>query len=214
MPQPPCPLCHHANTHHYHQDQRRQYLQCSQCELVFVHPDSLPSRHQEIAEYQLHENAADDPGYRRFLSRVTDPLLPRLSPGAKGLDFGCGPAPVLAGMLTDAGMHMAVYDPVFFAQPAVLTHRYDFITCTEAIEHFHAPARELRLLTDCLIPSGVLAIMTKRVISAARFAHWHYKNDPTHVAFYSMATFEFIAARYGFCITSVDKDVVLLQKHG
>ncbi|MCU7553629.1 class I SAM-dependent methyltransferase [Alteromonas sp. ASW11-19] len=214
MSQLPCPLCQHIHTQHYHQDKRRHYFQCNRCELVFVHPDSLPSLKQETAEYQLHENASDDPGYRKFLSRVTTPLLDKLTPPARGLDFGCGPAPVLAEMLSDAGMTMSVYDPIFHAQPSVLSHHYDFITCTEAIEHFHNPARELRILTDCLTPAGILVIMTKRVISATRFAHWHYKNDPTHVAFYSTATFEFIAARYGFHATFVDKDVVLLQKHG
>ena len=208
----PCPLCHNAAVSLYHQDKKRDYYQCSQCELVFVLPESFLSADQEHAEYLLHENGFDDQGYRQFLSRLTSPLKTRLSPGLSGLDFGCGPAPVLASMLKSEGMSMAVYDPLFYPDQAVLDSRYDFITCTEAIEHFHNPGKEIRLLCKLLKPEGLLAIMTKRVINRKRFASWHYKNDPTHVSFFSEATFHFIAKTYGFTVSFPAADVVFMQK--
>ena len=33
-----CPLCASAETAFYHRDQRREYLGCRRCELVFVPP--------------------------------------------------------------------------------------------------------------------------------------------------------------------------------
>ena len=55
------------------------------------------------------------------------------------------PVPALAAMLTEAGHRMALYDPFFAPDPAPLAV-YDFVTCTEAAEHFHHPAAEFARL--------------------------------------------------------------------
>ena len=73
---PRCPLClTDTPAEHYHQDRKREYLQCPRCHLVYVHPSNLPSKDVEKLEYSLHENSADDEGYVRFLSRLLHPLL-------------------------------------------------------------------------------------------------------------------------------------------
>ena len=72
-----CPLCKSANTSsHYHTDNRRDYLQCSQCDLVYVSPEFLLSKQIEKQEYDLHENSFEDEGYRKFLRKVLTPLTP------------------------------------------------------------------------------------------------------------------------------------------
>ena len=189
MNRPVCPLCGGAQSHHFHEDKKRNYWRCPTCCLVFVEPSALPGPQQEKAEYEQHQNNAADRGYRTFLERIFLPLNQRLPAHSSGLDFGCGPGPALAAMFEDAGHAMAIYDPYFANQPEVLARHYDFITCTEAIEHFHQPAREWALLLSMLRSGGYLAIMTKLVISAERFANWHYKQDPTHVSFFSKETF-------------------------
>ena len=63
----------------------------------------------------------NDAGYRRFLSKLADPLMARLAPGARGLDYGCGPGPALAAMLREAGHEVALYDPFFAPDPAPLS---------------------------------------------------------------------------------------------
>ena len=215
MPKLTCPLCQHSDIQFYHEDKRRQFHQCQRCDLVFVDGRSLPSAEREKQEYDLHENNAEDEGYRRFLQRAMAPVTATVTPPAKGLDFGCGPAPVLAGMLSESGYHMSVYDPFYADDSTALetSRYYDFITCTEAIEHFHTPHREISLLTRLLAANGVLVIMTKRVESALKFASWHYKNDLTHVSFFSDQTFAFIGKQYGYDVTLYSKDVVLLKKH-
>lgn len=209
-----CPLCRSSSTDFYYQDSRREYLSCSVCHLVFVHPSSLPDSAREKQEYDLHENHADDHGYRSFLSRALNPVLAHIKPDARGLDFGCGPTPVLAEMLTENGFRMDVFDPIYACYESVLNNRhvYDFITCTEAIEHFHQPAKELAILHTLLRENGLLVIMTKRVESRERFATWHYKNDITHVSFFSEDTFHYIGERMGFNVSFSGKDVVLLKK--
>jgi hypothetical protein len=83
----------------------RQYLHCCRCDLVWLHPDQLPSTVAERRHYDTHENSPDDPGYRAFLNRLAAPLLAQLPSGQplSGLDFGCGPGPTLSVMLREAG---------------------------------------------------------------------------------------------------------------
>lgn len=209
---PHCPLCHHTETDLFHQDKQRPYFQCQQCALVFVPPSHLPSLAREKQEYDLHQNLDSDLGYQRFLSKLTDPLTEVLAQGATGLDYGCGPNPVLAKMLNSRGFTTRYFDPIYFPATEPLTDRYDFISCSEAIEHFHQPAKEWRHWMTMLRNHGWLGIMTKRVINAQRFAHWHYKNDITHVSFFSSATFDWLAQRDGLTLKYVGDDVVLLQK--
>lgn len=208
-----CPLCISSEIQDFYEDKKRRYLQCDRCDLVFVATEFLPDRLQEKAEYDLHENSFEDTGYRQFLNRAFMPVTEKQTPPASGLDFGCGPAPVLADMLTQAGFSMKWYDPIYANDKSVLSGRYDFITCTEAIEHFHRPVQEISLLTSLLKPDGLLVIMTKRVETPEKFASWHYKNDMTHVSFFSASTFDYIGREYGFSVTLYSKDVVLLKKH-
>ena len=115
-------------------------------------------------------------------------------------------------MLREAGHPMRVWDPFFAPDPDALARRYDFVTCTEVVEHFHAPAAEFARLDGLLRPGGWLGITTCLQTEDARFAAWHYRRDPTHVVFYRAATFRAIAARFGWRCELPAKDVVLMHK--
>ena len=209
----PCPLCAGDNTRHYHTDTRRTYYQCQRCSLVFVDEVARLGPDDEKAVYDQHRNVPDDMGYRRFLSRLADPLLERLPQHASdGLDFGSGPGTVLAMMLMQAGYTMACYDPYYQPDRRVLERQYDFITCTEAIEHFYQPSLAWQQWDTLLKPGGWLGVMTKLVTDQAAFSRWHYKNDPTHVSFFSRDTFEFLAAQSSLELEFVGNDVILMRK--
>ncbi len=206
-----CPLCETEESHFFYQD-RREFYRCPACQLVFVPPDHFLSLDDEKSQYDKHENSADDPRYRHFLGRLFNPLSQRLSPGSSGLDFGSGPGPTLSVMFEEAGHSMELYDPFYAPDLAPLEQQYDFITATEVVEHLHQPRRELDRLWSCLKPNGTLGIMTKRVIDREAFSKWHYKNDPTHVCFYSVETFHWLADYWSVPLTVPDNDVVLFQK--
>ncbi|QIZ78945.1 class I SAM-dependent methyltransferase [Ferrimonas lipolytica] len=207
-----CPLCQHIDPQHYHQDKRRHYFQCPQCKLVFADPAALLPASAEKQIYDQHQNNPDDLGYRKFLNRLAAPLLLRLPLQQQGLDFGCGPGPTLSLMLADAGHEMALYDPYFVPDRSPLKQQYDFVTCTEAIEHFYQPRREWHLLLNLIRPGGYLGIMTKLVRNKDAFAQWHYKNDPTHVSFFSEATFRYLAKQHNLRLEILGNDIILLQK--
>ncbi len=79
------------------------------------------------------------------------------------------------------------------------------------IEHIAYPKELLKRWKKMLDKDGLLAIMTKRVTNQEAFQQWHYKNDPTHICFYSESTFKWVAEEYGFELEIVDKDVVFLK---
>jgi len=207
-----CTLCGAEAVSHFHTDKRREYVQCSVCHLVFVPEAFYLNREDEKAMYDNHDNNIEDLGYQRFLQRVIDPLVEQITPNSSGLDFGCGPGPALAHMLTEQGYEMNVYDIFYAPDKTVLQQQYDFVTCTEVIEHFNQPAKEWPILLSLVKSGGVLALMTKLVIDHARFLNWHYKNDPTHVSFFSRATFEFLAKRDNLMVEFVGNDVIIFKK--
>ncbi len=226
-----CPLCIATSVRLFFQD-TRDYYRCGKCQLVFVPPEQFLSAEQEKEVYDQHQNSPGNEGYRKFLSRLFEPLNDRLAPGSRGLDFGSGPGPTLSLMFEEAGHKVSIYDPFyapdgpFYAPngaPSAVAGTdvgentrkagpYDFITASEVVEHLHRPEAELNRLWNCLRPGGLLGIMTKRVIDQDAFAHWHYKNDPTHVCFFSEETFEHLATRWQAKLTIVGDDVVLLAK--
>ena len=207
-----CPLCDAPEGVPYHADRVRDYRQCSRCALVWVPPAQRLDRAAELAEYRKHCNRLDDPRYRRFLERLAMPLLARLRPASSGLDFGCGPAPLLAAMLEEHGHRVALYDSFFQREPAVLDKARDFITATEVVEHLHAPAQVLERLWDRLRPGGWLGLMTKLVRDREAFASWHYIRDPTHVCFFSRETLGWWGERHAAELSFVGDDVILLRK--
>jgi len=188
------------------------YLRCPNCEATVMAAESRLTAEEEKNIYELHDNDPADAGYRRFLSKLAEPLMAQLPEGARGLDFGCGPGPALARMFTEAGFDMALYDPFFHPDPAALDGRYDFITCTEVVEHLYQPAKVFDQLDGLLKPGGWLGIMTCFQTDDDRFDNWHYRRDPTHVVFYQEATFQWLAEHYGWRLEIPRKDVVLLQK--
>jgi SAM-dependent methyltransferase len=206
-----CPLCGDATARELHRSATRSFFRCRRCALVFVPSRYHLSRDAERALYEQHENDPDDPRYRQFLSRLFVPLRARLADDATGLDFGCGPGPALAAMFRESGVACAEYDPLFADDRAVLTRSYDFIVSSEVFEHLSDPAGVLATLVGLLRPGGLLGVMTKRVTTDAAFATWHYTRDPTHIAFFADATFEWIGERYGLTVCFESSDVVVLR---
>ena len=207
-----CPVCKTSALVPFQTINDTRYHRCGTCEATVMDKSCWLDKREEKAVYDLHDNNPHDEGYRRFLSKLTMPLLERLQRGACGLDFGCGPGPALALMLQEKGMDMALYDPFFYPQASALGRQYDFITCTEVVEHLHRPAEIFRQLDGLLAPGGWLGVMTCFQTDDERFANWHYRRDPTHIVFYRRATLEWLASTHGWTLEIPAKDVALFQK--
>jgi SAM-dependent methyltransferase len=207
-----CPVCRSAEPQFFVEVGTQRYFGCAHCDARFLDPAQLPPRDVERAHYLTHENDPGDPGYRMFLSKLATPLLARLAPASSGLDYGCGPGPALAAMLREAGHEVALYDPFFHTDEKPLARDYDFIACTETIEHFHRPAEEFDRLDALLRPGGWLGVMTAFRPEDARFADWHYRKDPTHVVFYNEKTLRAVAQARGWTCEFPAPDIALMRK--
>jgi hypothetical protein len=207
-----CPLCFQEETELFHQDKVRSYQRCLVCELVFVPPKYLLSAQDEKTRYDLHENNSNNEGYKQFLLQLVTPMLDFLEPGDKGLDFGCGPEPVLESLFDSDQFKIDLYDPFYANKPEVLAEKYNFITSTEVVEHLYYPAQVFQHLVEMLCKNGTLGLMTKPLPDKATFSTWWYKNDLTHVCFYSEATFAWIADKWQLNIEYRKGDVVIYRK--
>ncbi|WP_038047844.1 class I SAM-dependent methyltransferase [Thioalkalivibrio sp. ALJ16] len=210
-------MCGQHSRPFYHRGARDpapgDYRRCHHCGLIALERSTWPTRDVERAYYQTHENRPDDPGYRAHLERLSDPLTRALPPPATGLDWGCGPQPVLADLLRARGYTLDAWDPAFAPQrPQPPSGGWDFISCTEVLEHLHHPLQTLTAMVAALGPGGILAMMTEWPPPAAGFRRWHYRRDPTHVAFYGPHTLHWIAARLGCTLELPAADIALFRR--
>ena len=212
MPKEECPVCRAPSAPFHVAADGRNYRRCGCCAATFLRAAQLPAAAAEYAHYLLHNNDPANSGYRQFLEPLARPLLACLPPAQSGLDYGCGPGPALACMLREAGHDVALYDPFFHDDPGVLERTYDFVVCSEVVEHFHRPAEEFPRLDGLLKPGGRLGIMTGIMTDDDRFADWHYRRDPTHVVFYRPETFAHIARRHHWHLEFPAENVVLFRK--
>jgi hypothetical protein len=213
-----CPLCGDGGLRDRGIAWERRFRECPRCRLLSMHPADQPSAAEAATRYGLHQNDARDPGYRAFLERLLAPVAERLPAGARGLDFGCGPAPVLASLARERGFDCEAFDPLFHADPP--RPPYDFVMASEVFEHFGAPAVDIPRVAMLLAPAGpgrdggLLAVMTLFWRDGEDLARWHYLSDPTHVSMYRAETFEWIAWRYGLRVEWSDGERVVVLRGG
>ena len=107
---------------------------------------------------------------------------------------------------------MDLYDPYFFPEKSHLDKKYQFITCTEAAEHFYNPYEEFNTIDGLLEKEGWLGVMTNFFDESINFKDWYYRKDPTHVVFYTEETFEVIASTRSWQFEIPSKNIVLFKK--
>jgi 2-polyprenyl-3-methyl-5-hydroxy-6-metoxy-1,4-benzoquinol methylase len=202
-----CTLCSQQQVKQFHQIGARQYHRCTNCDLIFLDPSQRLSEPDERARYELHDNNPQDPAYRSFLMRAVEPIIPYLTHSMRGLDYGCGPGPTISVMLAEQGFSVVDYDPIFNPDTLRDVEQFDFITCTEVIEHFYQPAAEFSRLRQLLKPTGVLSVMTEVYSDELSFKDWWYLKDPTHVSLYSAATLEWIGKNFFGSVQAPHKNV-------
>jgi len=207
-----CPLCYGDESSLYNKDETGEYRLCLCCSLVYVLEHVHLSEEDEKARYDLHTNSPQDEGYRKYLRKVSKPVLERVSAGAKGLDFGSGPGPTLSLLFEEAGHDMNIYDHFYAKDEKVLCSSYDFITSTEVVEHLYKPREVLDMLWNMLSTKGLLCILTQPYVQQADFKTWYYKKDPTHVCFFSLETMHWLARQWKAELEIISKDIFIFNK--
>jgi SAM-dependent methyltransferase len=208
-----CPLCSCLFAEVVLKDGEKVYFDCSLCRLRYLAPESHLSPEEEKKRYLHHENRVDDPKYREFLRPLFERVAEQVKPPAEGLDYGAGTGPALAAMFQESGYGMRLYDPFFHPDEASLGRTYDFVAVSETSEHFREPGKEFARLKKLLKPGGWLAVMTLMWEPETPFGTWHYRLDPTHIAFYKRETFRWITDHYQFSYLEYHDPRVILLKN-
>lgn len=205
-----CSLCNNE-TIEYAKTRKRNYLFCPFCNSVQMDPDFYISLEKEKQRYELHNNDVSDLGYQNFVKPITSYITNNINKESLGLDFGAGHGPVISEILKSKGYKIKIYDPFFHNDLSLLDSKYDFIISCEVIEHFHNPDKEFKLLRSLLNPNSKLILMTDPFKSTTDFPKWYYKNDETHVFFYSKQTFQYIKENYDFKNVEIYNRLIIFE---
>lgn len=191
----------------------KHYLKCGICDLVWMEESRRPDSSQERARYLEHHNFVDDPGYLSYLNKLALPVLGLVDKKARGLDYGAGPVEGMRAVLEPRGYQVSSYDPIFFPNQELLKNHYDFVLCAEAAEHFFSPREEFEKLNKLLVPGGILGVTSQLVVlDIPRFLKWNYRNDPTHVVFYSEKSVRWIAQHFGWELLKLESPLWIFRK--
>ncbi len=191
---------------------KREFYNCDVCDLVYVPDKYYLTPNEEKKRYNLHNNDPYDVRYRKFLNKLINEIKPYISKDMCGLDYGCGPGPALSIMLKEKGYKVQTYDPYFAKNNNIFNKKFDYITCTETVEHFYNPKKEFDKFDSLLSKKGLLGIMTGMLKDWNNFNDWHYYRDPTHVVFYSQKTMKWIAKQYSYKCIFPRKNIVIFLK--
>lgn len=208
-----CGLCQGQNLKVRVAPPERKYFECTDCGLIALDPQLRLPPNEERARYELHTNSFDECGYKDFLNRLVAPLTKMLTPGMVGLDYGCGPGPTISYLMNESGFKVENFDPFFFPREFSDDDKFDFITCTEVIEHFFEPRIEFERIASLLKPGGFLGIMTGVFDESIDFNSWWYRKDPTHVSIYQSKTFSWIASNFGWQMSTPNKNVRIFKNN-
>ncbi|MDF1588348.1 MAG: class I SAM-dependent methyltransferase [Gammaproteobacteria bacterium] len=206
-----CLLCEFPSNH-YMTIGNRVYYKCTNCSSIFLTKECRLDETSEKDRYLEHNNDVYDERYREFVSPITNYIMKKYTRASNGLDYGSGTGPVISTVLSENDYSVSQYDPYFSPDKLVLENNYNYIVCCEVIEHFYQPKNEFTNLRNILKSNGELICKTEIYNESIEFSQWYYKNDPTHVFFYSEDTFEWIKNNIGFSQLTIEGRVVIFKK--
>jgi len=193
----------------------KKYLLCSNCDLIQLEKQLHLTMVAEKQRYKLHENSSDNIGYLNYLNNIiTNSITPFLKHGDRLFYFFCGPEKTWKKLLKDKGYYVTTYDPFFDNNSDWLNKNFNAVTAIEVFEHLSNPAKELDLLSSLLSTGSLLVIRTMlHNNNWDIFQNWWYKEDPTHLSFYSETTINYICRTWKYKILQIkDQCEIVLKK--
>lgn len=195
---------------------RKTFFRCAKCGFCFLDRTQLLGFSQEKERYLLHQNSNDNQGYVNWLGKIADCAVREVDLNGKNvLDYGCGHTPVLPEILKGKVSHISRVDcyDLYFFPDLNFTEKYTCIFAVEVFEHFRDVYKEAAQVFSLLETGGYIVISTGFLPEENKFASWWYIQDATHISFYSMETFKWLAETFSLkIIFSDEKNIVILQK--
>jgi SAM-dependent methyltransferase len=222
-PMRPCRLC--QNPAHLVFEDTRPFFACNVCGLIFtdccisVEAVEKHYKDQHSNTFDWMKEANSFTGWLKNLGHA-DPCL-----SLSILDYGSG-----SGLLTEAfrriGFKVDCYEPMVHGEfnRESYSEAYGVIILNEVIEHLEDINKTLDIVDSVLAGNGfvfIKTLLTDQIINDPEnfkesFTHWWYKDDPTHISFFSFLTIEYLCKDRGRNLmvraTSSTDNCVVLQK--
>jgi SAM-dependent methyltransferase len=204
-----CPLCGSTTETLFDDPEKRLFLICPACTLVFVPEEYHISAEAERQRYALHDNVIINSGYVRFLTEVITAVSPYLNENSMVLDYGCGENAVLMQVLRNEGVACDAYDPLY-SYPYPVEKQYDVIILCEVIEHCRNLQELFQSLRMLLRPEGIVCIRTQCYRETAGISRWWYAQDVTHINFFLLHALETVARKLDRKVVGTEKGDIFL----
>lgn len=203
---------------------QKKYYFCNDCHSAFLSEDDFVSEEKEIERYSLHNNDLTDNGYKTYLEKFYQKIIEFTGNKGNYLDYGSGPNPCLVQLIREDKQFnefevIDAWDLFYTPNFIPKKQNYDVISCLEVAEHFKNPIEDLSNIYSLLKKQGKLILQTQFINCdnfqdfTNFFIKWWYKEDCTHVLFYSKKGIELCAKEVGFSVLpSNEKNIVVFQK--
>ena len=188
-----------------------RYLYDELTHFVIKDPKGYVSLEDEKERYDEHHNDLSDPNYYAYQTKILELFVrPNLKKGSV-LEFGCGQERVFEKLLLD--YKVSSYDLFYHPNEVIFEQRFDHIVTIETVEHFKHPFDEFSRFHRLLNDQGHLIVMTQFKPSFDLFDDWWYIRDKTHICFYDLNVFDYLAKAIGFEIVYTNhKNFIVLKK--
>ena len=194
-------------------------VRCSKCGFCFVNP--MPLDDELCAYYYSYKGnkayiSKTDKKIRRARKRIGRWM--KLAPGHAFLDVGCN-----AGFAVEAAYRLSlqavgidlgedavkaarnlfphneyyVAGPVDFVQTS---RHFDFIYCSEVIEHTNDPAAFVKALHELMTTRGILYLTTPdagHLRVPENFLTWHSVHPPSHLCYFNKSNLRQLLVNHG-----------------
>ncbi len=209
-----CKICDSATTAITDTKTQKKYHKCPTCSYIFLDETFYVDEAREKKHYDKHHNSFESTGYvKMFEDLIEEFVLPHKECIKSALDFGCGEDEVLPIVLERNGVACDRYDLFYFPKKVYEGKKYDLILSTEVFEHLQNPLEILKKLLLHVEKNGYILLMSAfHPDNDDEFFKWWYIRDITHIGFFNINTFEYIADKLGLVIVKHNfKNIILFQ---
>ena len=193
----------------------KNYYKCSKCKYIFLDKEFYIDEIHEKSHYDKHHNNLESLGYVKMFEDLIDTFVKPLHVEMKtALDFGCGEGEVLPIVLERNNIKCDRYDLFYFPKKIYEDKKYDLIVSTEVFEHLENPLDMLKKLLLHVDDNAYLLLMTAfHPNDDDKFLKWWYIRDITHIGFFNLDTFEYLARELNLKIVKHNsKNTIMFQK--
>ncbi|MDA7817524.1 class I SAM-dependent methyltransferase [Sulfurimonas sp.] len=208
-----CKICQ-SDTHSIVNPKTKKiFHKCSTCKYIFLDEEFYVDQFLEKKHYDKHHNNLESLGYVKMFEDLVDEFVNPLHV-KRALDFGCGEGEVLPIVLERNSVSCDRYDLFYFPEKVYENKKYDLICSTEVFEHLQNPLEMLKQLLLHVEEGGYILLMSNfHPDNDEEFLKWWYIRDITHIGFFHLETFEYIAKKLNLEIVKHNsKNTIMFKK--